>query len=146
MGKKKSRRNKKNINKNGPLRNEQLQIADATPAAPALVNRDTSSNLFHQVGRFADVQNCDEIRKLESKHRHLVEDSTFSNDKPFEAKHILRSFGIAYQEADKSEDNEDYRDRAIHYFKRAKEVIDSIQDDRFQVEIRGLKLVLMTIV
>ena len=141
MGKKSRRNNKNDNNNKGPLRNEQeLQTAEATPSAPALLTRDTSTILFHQVARFTDDQNSDEIRKLESKYRHI---DTYSNE-PFEAIHILVSFGIAYQEGDKSEENGNYRDLAIHYFERALEAMHLIKDDRFQVEIRSSKLNLMT--
>jgi len=83
--------------------------------------------LYDTVGGLFRAKKLDEIRKIESKCRHL---DSFSDD-PLENIYILHAFGHAMYDPD-NDDEDNCLSRAILYLERAKLICNTNQDERFQ--------------
>ena len=115
MGKK-SRRNNRNTN-GGLLRKEELAAVPTAAAAAA-------ATMYETICRFLIADKYDEILKVESKYRHL---DTFSDYPPQDVLIFHAFVGCCAHGTMKAQQEEsDCMERAIHYFERAKGVIDAM--------------------
>ena len=125
MGKKKSKRNKKN---NGGQLRKGLDAVPTAAAPPA------TANIFMTVGRLLEAGNFEKIFKIESKYRHLA---TFC-DHPFDDAYVLTAFGHANGVCSQGEA---CMERAIHYYERAIERVEDASDvGQYQARIAIMKI------
>ena len=99
-------------------------ITGYPPEPPPPAAATAAATIFQTVHRLLEAHRFEQILNLESKYRNL---ETFS-DEPAEDIYVLYAFGRAIRKSNANSEDEICANGTIHYYERAKERIDAVND------------------